>query len=240
MSLNYTTFVNSLANIMVVNNTSDTNFQTDLPNIIDYAEQRIYRELDFLSTRVTDTAQLTKNTRTFKLPTGTGVFLVVETVNVLTPVGSTQQTGTRATLVPISKQFIDFVYPSAQNNTGVPEFFAMVDDKTIVLGPSPDATYLTEVVGTQRPAPLSSGNQTTWLATTLPDLFMAAAVVRACAYQRNWSAAGDDPQMPVTWEKQYQTLKSSALVEELRKMYRGLGGQSEAPSPAAIQPSARG
>lgn len=235
MSLTYSTFVTSLANLMVVS-PSDPNFLIDLPNIIDYAEQRIYRELDFLATRATDTTSLTQNTRTVPLPTNIGVFLIPESINIITPVGTTQQTGTRNNLVQTSKQFIDWVYPAAQTNTGVPEFYAMLDNANILLGPSPDQSYLIEVLGTQRPASMSGTNQTTWLATTLPDLLLAAAVVRACAYQRNWSATSDDPAMPVTWEAQYNKLKASATVEELRKMARSQGWTVEQPSPLTTPP----
>ena len=51
MSLTYTTYVAQIANIMTV--TPETyQFQTMLPGCIDYAEQRIYRELDLLQTVV--------------------------------------------------------------------------------------------------------------------------------------------------------------------------------------------
>ena len=53
MSLTYTSYVSQIANIMAVK--SDTEqFQTMLPGMIDYAEQRVYRELDLLNTVVRD------------------------------------------------------------------------------------------------------------------------------------------------------------------------------------------
>lgn len=237
MSLTYTTFQNSVATMMPISVT-DPNFIIDFPNIIDYAEQRIYRELDLLATRVTDYGQLTTQKRTQTLPTNIGTFLVPEEINVFTPAGTAQNTGTRVPLVPVSKQFIDWVYPNAAQNNGVPEFFAVLDNQTILLGPSPDAGYQIEVTGTQRPAPLSSNNPTTFLSMVLPDLFLAAAMVRASAFQKNWSAASDDPNMAVTWEKQYQTLKASASIEELRKQYRSQAWTAELPSPIATPPRA--
>lgn len=227
MSLNYTSLQNSLANLMVVGVT-DPNFLTDFPNIIDYAEQRIYRELDLLATRKIDNGVLTPQQRTFTLPTNIGKFLVVEEICVIAPSDTS-----RTQLVPVTKQFIDVVYPSATLNTGTPEFYAVLDDLTVLLGPSPDQAYTAEVQGTQRPTPLSISNTTTWLTQYVPDLFLAACMVRATGYQKNWGAQADDPKMAVSWENQYQMLKASAQVEEFRKMARSQAWTTEAPSPIA-------
>ena len=54
MSINYTTYVDQITNIMAVKSTTPQ-FQTMLPGMIDYAEQRIYRELDLLNTVVRTT-----------------------------------------------------------------------------------------------------------------------------------------------------------------------------------------
>ena len=87
------------------------------------------------------------------------------------------------------------------------------------LGPWPDQNYTVEFEGTQRPAPLSASNTSTFLTTYLPDLFLVAAMLHLCAYQKNWSALGDDPNSAATWEAQYLKLKTSADAEELRKRY---------------------
>jgi hypothetical protein len=58
------------------------------------------------------------------------------------------------------------------------------------------------------------------------------------AYQRNFSSSGSDPQMPINYETQYQTLLKGAAGEEIRKRFRSIGGSPEAPS-AADMASAR-
>jgi len=88
VSLTYSTFVTSLANLISVEPT-DPGYLTALPNIIDDAEQRLYRELDLLSTMVTATGLLTSGSRKFTLPTTSGTFVVVEEFNVITPAGIT-------------------------------------------------------------------------------------------------------------------------------------------------------
>ena len=63
MSYTYATYTAALAELMVTPST-DPNFVAIEPSIIDYAEQRIYRELDLLGTNITDsTATLTADTR---------------------------------------------------------------------------------------------------------------------------------------------------------------------------------
>lgn len=236
MSLTYSQYVTDLANLLVVP-TGDAAFQTALPNIIDDAEQRVYRELDLLNTIVRDSSSaFTTGTRTFNLPSSTGTFVVTEDINVITPAGTTNpELGTRNALVPVSKEYLDFAWPSSNGST-VPTYFAMVTQSTIVVGPWPDQAYQVEVVGTQRPAPLSTSNVTTLLSVYFPDVFMAASMVFGAAYQQNFGAAVDNPQMGVTWETHYKNLISSAEVEEMRKKFTAAGWSSKQPSQLATPP----
>src|SRR5262249_45790885 len=154
MSLTYTTYVSSLANLMVIDATG-TAFLADVPNIIDYAELRGYRDLDLLNTVTRDTGMASTSTRTFNLPSNNGTFVVTEQINVITPSGTQPDSGTRNPLVPTSKEMLDFLYPSASGST-VPLFFAPLTQTTVLFGPWPDSSYTVEVVGTIRPTSLSA------------------------------------------------------------------------------------
>lgn len=235
MSLTYATFTTSLANMIVVP-VIDVGYVTALPNIIDDAEQRLYRELDLLSTRVTATGPLTASSRNFSLPTGSGTFVVVEQMNVVTPSTTTDpDLGTRNPLNPASKEYLDAVYPSVVG-AGVPSLFAPISQTDWIVGAWPDAAYTVEVVGTIRPTPLSASNQTTFLSVYLPDVFLAAALVMSAGYQLNFSAAGDNPQAGVTWESHVTKLLDSAKVEEIRKKFGSQGWTSKEPDPIATPP----
>lgn len=232
---NYTSFITILANELVVP-VADSNYVTQLPQIIDGAEQRCYRELDLLNTIVTDaTASLSTGTRAFNLPSSNGTFVVVENINVITPSGQTPNLGTRNTLVPVSRDVINFLYPSSSGST-VPTYFAMLTQTTILVAPWPDAAYTVEVVGTIRPTPLAASNATTLLTQYFPDLFFAAAMVEGAAYLKNFGAAADDPRMSMTWEKHYQDLMQSAAIEEARKKFTMAGWSSKQPSSQATPP----
>lgn len=235
MALTYAQFVTDLANFLVVPE-SDAAYLLAIPNIIDDAEQRLYRELDLLSTRVTATGALTANDRRFTLPTGSGTFVVVEQMNAITPVTTTNpDLGTRNPMIPSSKEVLDALWPSV-TGAGVPNQFAPISQTNWIVGPWPDAAYTVEVVGTIRPAPLSASNTTTFLSTYLPDVFFAASLVMAAGYQLNFSSGGDNPAAGMTWENHVQTLLSSAMKEEFRKKFGSEGWTSKAPDPMATPP----
>ncbi len=231
--INYTSYVSQISNLMT-ELSSDPNFQTMLPGMIDYAEQRMYRELDLLATRITDTTgSLVASNRNFTLPTTQGTFLVVEQVNVITPATATVSSGTRVPLVNTSRDVIDICYPSNTSGNTIPEFFAMVNNANIIVGPPPDQSYPVEVVGTQRPTPLSSANPSTILTQMLPDVFIAASMVFGAGYMRDFGSQSDNPQMAQSWEGQYTKLMQSANVEELRKKYQSQGWTDQIPTPIA-------
>lgn len=217
MSYTYATYQTALAALMVTT-TTDPGFVTILPSIIDYAEQRAYRELGLLTTVVRQTGTLTANSRDFTLPTGSGRFVTVDGINVYTPVSTTTL---RHALVKVTRDFIDVAWPSeaAVSAATVPVYYAMLTDQTVILGPPPGAGFTTEVVGFIRPTPLSATTTTTFLTSFLPDLFLAASMVFASGYQKNFGSQSDDPRASQSWEQQYQTLKASADSEETRKKF---------------------
>lgn len=235
MALTYTQFVSDLANFIVVP-VNDSAFAAALPNIIDDAEQRLYRELDLLATRVTATGPFVAGNRNFTLPTSNGTFVVVEQFNVITPDATTDpELGTRNPCDPASKEALDALWPSA-TGAGVPNKFAPISQQGWIVGPWPDQAYTVEVVGTIRPAPLSASNPTTFLSTYLSDVFFAAALVMAAGYQLNFSAASDNPAAGMTWETHVKTLLESAKVEEIRKKFGSEGWTSKEPDRLATPP----
>lgn len=234
--LTYSTYVTSLANLMPVS-TTDTGFQTVLPNIIDDSEQRLYRELDFLMTVVRDSSSaFSTGTRSFGLPSSIGTFFVVNSIYAITPYGvSSPDQGTRNPLMPASRDYLDYTFPSSTGST-VPAFFAMTTQTTIIVAPWPDQAYQAEVVGTIRPTPISTTNSTTILSVYFPDLFMAASMVFAAGYMQNFGQQTDNPAMAVSWEAHLQALLKSAAVEEARKKFTSQGWSSKQPADLATPP----
>lgn len=227
--LNYTTYVQSISNLTVVPITN-AEFQIMIPNMIDDAEQRNYRELDLLNTVVTDTSgTFSSGNNSINLPSANGTFVTVKSIYAISP------TGTRNSLLPASRAFINICFPSS-TGSGVPQYFAPVSQSSFVVGPWPSQSYAMEVVGTIRPAPLSVSNATTLLSVYFPDLFVAASMVFAAGYLQNYGSTVDNPQQGVTWEMHYKALLQSAQIEEARKKFTSEGWSSEQPAPLATPP----
>ena len=228
-----TNYVTQIATMAVVEQT-DPAFVIILPQMITYAENRIYRELDFLFTSIASTAYgLTAGNRVIAVPSGT--FVVPEQINLITPAGTTNpDNGTRVPLLPTTKEFLNQVYGSGLTaNRGQPKYFVPFDDYTFLVGPYPDSNSTCEIVGTYRPDSLSATNLTTFISLYLPDLFIMASMIYVSAYQRNFGRANDDPQMAVSYESQYQALKASAMGEENRKKFEAAAWSSQGASSTA-------
>jgi len=234
MSLTYTTWFQRIMELSGLGEQT-INFAAILPNVIDLAEQRLYRELNLLGAVTTDSsASATANTRLFTLPVpASGRFVVVNQVNIVTPVGSTVANGSLVPLVPMSVDFIQMTWPSqtAPSATTVPEYFAMVTDQTLYFGPAPGAAFNVQVVGETRPTPLSATNPTTYLSLYLPDLFVAASMAALGMYGNQ---GGVNNGQAAAWEQAYQALKASADMEENRKRFAGASWTSQGVSPIAL------
>jgi hypothetical protein len=212
---------------------SDTNWTTILPTVIDDAEQRLYRDLDLISTIVRDTTgTLTANSRNFTLPQSLGRFVTVKGLNFFT---GTYPAG-RQQLRPVSLHFIDAVWPgeAALTTPSYPKYFAPVTDQAFIVGPAPNAGYQVEVIGTIRPTPLSLSNPTTFLTNYASDLFLAGAMCSVAGYMRSYGSQADDPKLAVSWEQQYAQRLASAKGEELRRKFASGDWTSESTVPPQI------
>ena len=234
--LDYSGFVTQIARMAVVEE-DDPNFQDILPQAITYAENRIYRDLDFLFTSITnEDYNLLRNRRDLMVRAGT--FVVLEQINVVTPATAlTADSGIRNPLLPVTREMIDATYGNG-SVVGVPKYFAVIGNElgnlSIIFGPKPDDNYRIELVGTFRPDSLSASNPTTFVSSNLPDLLTMAAMVYISGYQRNFAGTQpNDQAMPVSYESQYQTLMQGAMQEENRKKFEAAAWSSKSMAPAA-------
>lgn len=231
MSLDYTSFVATIATLVPIE-VDDPNFVLILPSIIDYAEQRIYRELDLVSTVVNTTGNLTSGNRSVAIPDN---MIVLQSMNVVTPAATQPDAGTRNPLQRVSLEYMNFTWPDA-TMTGVPEQYALLTNALVKLAPTPDAAYVGEFVGTIRPTPLSASNTTTFLTTNLPDLFVAASMVFTSGWMRDFGSQSEDPATAQSWENQYKTLFGSANIEEARRKAMSTAWQPFMVAPLATPP----
>jgi hypothetical protein len=226
-------------------NQEDENFKRIVPLMFTYAENRIYREIEFLATTAVTTGTLTANNRETPLPS---TVLVLREMSVMEPVGYPWQALTsRKTLDRISPEGLDMIWSNSrydsQSDTmvpsppGVPEKYAVIGTSTatfpqtlsysIRLVPVPDKAYPVEYFGVIRPAVLSSVNSETFLSANYADLFCAACMVFASGYQRDFGAQADDPAKAMSWNGMYEGLRASAMLE---------AGRMKGTAPAAGNP----
>lgn len=217
----------------------DPYFTSLLPQAIGYAELRAQRDLDLLPSRTSNTYTLTSASNTLVIPVGD--FVTLQTVSY--PFGSTN-----GPLLPVTQEWLQNMYNTSASN-GPPQYFAMIGgdaatsgatSNLVQFGPTADQNYTFTVFGTIRMPSLYSfadtghaATSTTFLSTWLPDLILQASMVYLSQFQRQWGAAANDPEMPGSYENQYQTLLKGALTEQLRSKFWGAGWSSESPAPTA-------
>lgn len=244
MAYNYDEWLKAMQTLCIIPlNQTDENFQRMTERALEYGENRIYRELNFLPMLNSATALLTINNREAALPV---TVLVLESINVLTPVGALGNSSVRHTLERVSVQALDIFWPQASFLPGVPQKYALIGAMTVGppqafsytarMAPEPDAAYTAEYIGVVRPNPLSSLNTTTYLSTFYPDLLIAACMVFMAGYQKDFGAQSEDPQKGMSWEKTYTSLREGALLEQARMRGEGPGWSEQAPAPIANQP----
>lgn len=231
--MDYSELKTSLETYLVIQDaTGVANFESILPRIIEYAEKRIYRELDLLATRTSDsTGTSTAGSRAVPIP---DALLVIEGLAIITPAGAfpTDSGAQRIPLLRTTRAFIDTTWP-IESNTKAPApfetYYAVFSEEeqagegsalipnNAIIAPTPDGNYHVEFTGTFRPAPLSSNNPNTVLTETFPDLFFAASMIASLSYQRDFGSSSSDPQASMSWEKLYMDLREAAILEEGQK-----------------------
>jgi len=244
MAINYSTLISECATITVISSTvlvtGDSNFSGIMDAAINYAEGRLYRDLDLVSASIVDASVVcTSGVRTVSLSTAAGNPLQIDALNILSSAGTTSSNATRIPLVPAARSVIDMIYPSVvSSNCGQPQFFARLSDTQVIMGPAPDQAYGIEMQATIRPDPLSASNSSTWLTQNVPELMVAATMVFLTGYMRNYGAQADDPQMAQSWEGQYKALMATAQVDSMRQKFESAAWTAQSPTPLATPPRA--
>lgn len=230
-------------------NNTDNNFALVLPRAFEYADNRIYREMNFLTTIVSTVGTaFTAGDGRLSVPTQ---FTDIQYMNVVTPGVTSGDAGTRSPMERVSPEFMDLTWPTASATSGSPSVpskyamygltsgFSSTGAFTIRVSPAPSTAYVAEFIGPVRPDVLSKTNPNTILTTRYPDLFIAACMVYLMAYQRDWGAQSSDPQKAISWESSYTSLRESIMVEAERQKSQGPGWGTHTPSVVANQPRDR-
>jgi len=145
-------------------------------DIIRDAELRIMRDVDVDANKRYVTAQVIPGTRFIDTPQNT---LVIRSAQIVDSDG-TSNPDNREFLQWRDSSFMSEFNPT--NAQGVPKYYSWWDDDTIVLAPTPDATYTIQLNYILKPQTLSSTNTTTYISQNFPNGLLYACLVEAFSF----------------------------------------------------------
>ena len=189
---------------------TDSNVLTDtiVNDIIEHAELKIFREIDLDVFKKYKTANLTIGDPFVAMPGATPkLFAAVRYVQIF------GTDNVRFTLEKKDSSFINEYVPN-RTITGTPKYYANWDNDTILLAPTPDATYTVELAYYAQPTGLSSSNTTTWVSNNAPLLLLYACLVEAFKFLKG------PADMLNVYTQSYQTELQVLAQEQMGKKRR--------------------
>jgi len=180
---------------------------TILNDIIEHAESRIFRNVDLDVFKKYKTANLTIGDPFVAMPGATPqLFAFVRYIQIF------DTNNIRVTLEKKDTSFINEFVPN-RTTTGTPKYYANWDNDTLLLAPSPDATYTVELAYNAQPTGLSSSNTTTWVSNNAPEMLLYACLVEAFRFLKN-------PQMVQMYEQYYKEALTPFAGEQMGRRRR--------------------
>lgn len=168
------------------------------------AELRINNAVQLLVSRKTGTVTTVANTPTVATPAD---WLASYSVALITPV-----TLAYNFLLNKDVEYIREAYPAVLS-TGTPLYYAMQDNETFLLAPTPDATYTLSLNYYYYPESITTAG-TSWLGDTFPNVLLYAALVEGYTFMKGEADV----------IAQYEKLYSDGL-SELKQFAEGMGRQ---------------
>ena len=156
--------------------TSTVLTDTIVNGFIENAEFRILRDVDSDNNKRYVTANLVSGTRFIDTPDN---LLVIRSAQIV------DSDGVGASNNRDFLQYRDTSFMSEFNpaeSTGVPKYYSNWDQNTIVVAPTPNATYTIQVNYILKPDGLSSTNTTTYLSQQFPNGLLYACLVEAFSF----------------------------------------------------------
>ena len=140
------------------------------------AEFKILRDVDSDNNRRYVTATMISGQRFIDTPDD---LLVVRSAQIIDSDG-VGQADNRDFLKYRDTSFMSEFNPTGA--TGVPKYYGMWDQDTIVVAPTPNATYTIQLNYILKPAGLSSTNTTTYLSLQFPNGLLYASLIEAFSF----------------------------------------------------------
>jgi len=153
--------------------TSESTFDTQLTTFIQEAEERILKNVELPDFRKNVTGTSTASSTYLSTPSD---FLAPYSLSVISS----------NVYHYLLFKHVSFIrdYTTNPSTTGLPKYYAVFDENTFILAPTPDSNYTFELHYKHRPASLTAGadSGTTWLSTNAPDALLYGTLVEAATF----------------------------------------------------------
>jgi hypothetical protein len=165
MSFTLTTLESAIKEYL---DSAETTFTNNLSNFIKSTEERILKSVDLPVFRKNVTGTSTSGTPYLGSPTD---FLSPFSLAVISSSNYSYLWFKHVTFIRD--------YTPAEATTGLPVYYAVFDDDTFILAPTPDDTYTFELHYKYRPASLTAGaaGGTTWLSTNAMNAMLYGSLM---------------------------------------------------------------
>lgn len=145
-----------------------------LNTFIEQAEQRIFNSIQFPVIRKNVTGTTTSGNKYLATPVD---FLSVFSIAVIAANGSYEF------LLNKDVNFIREAYPSP-TDLGTPAYYALFDENTFILGPTPNSNYSTELHYFYYPESIVTAG-TSWLGDNFDSVLLYASLLEAAAFMKS-------------------------------------------------------
>jgi len=151
---------------------TEQSFVANIPTFVQVAEERIYNTVQIPAIRKNVTGTMTQNFQYFQLPSD---WLSTFSLAVIDPT-----TGEYEYLLNKDVNYIRQAYPPP-NSYGKPAYYAIWDDNTMILGPTPDLAYTAELHYYYYPPSIVNVN-TSWLGDNFESVLLYGSLREAYTY----------------------------------------------------------
>jgi hypothetical protein len=183
---------------------TESSFVSNIPTFVQLAEERIYNSVQIPAIRKNVTGTMTASFQYFSLPSD---WLSTFSLAVIDPT-----TGDYEYLLNKDVNFIRASYPPP-NSTGKPKYYAIWDDASMILGPTPDLAYTAELHYYYYPASIVTAG-TSWVGDNFETVLLYGSLREAYTYLK-----GEQDMM------QYYDQKYQEAVAQLKRLGDGLDRQ---------------
>jgi hypothetical protein len=184
--------------------------QQQIDIFIQQAEQRVYNAVQLLALRKDGTATTSIGNQTLATPAD---WLANYSVAVVDPV-----TGDYSFLLNKDVSFIREAFPNP-STTGTPTYYAMTDEDSYILGPTPNAAYTVAINYFYYPESIVTAN-TTWLGDNFDSVLLYGSLLEAYTFMKG------EPDVTDEYQKRYDQalamLKQLAEGKNRQDMFRTL------------------